>query len=154
MSKVGDIRRAAAALAEVNAFDFADAAELNAQAQAHQQRRAGFVHGSHEGHFTGFRIGEDVLVVADALDGFPEAVAEFHGLIVLGVLDVGRERQALGIVRHQRREVLIDHAFQTRAIAIERDGPGGSVRVGSKHERGGRNRAEDDKCRAHGTLFS
>ena len=108
---------------EINAFDFRDAPELDAQAQAHQQRRARFMHRAHEHHLAEFGIGEDVLVIADAFHGFPEAVADIHGLIVLGVPHVGRERQALGIVRGQCREVLIHHVFQAGSVAIERDGP-------------------------------
>ena len=92
------------------------------------------MHGAHKDHLAELRVGEDVLVVADALHGFPEAVAEFHGLILLGVLHVGRERQALGIVRHQGRQVLVHHVFETSTIAIELDGPGGCVRVGSDNQ--------------------
>ena len=62
-----DAGRSAAALAVIDAFDFGDAAEFDAQPQAHQQHGAGLAHGAHEGHLAELGVGEDVLVVAEAL---------------------------------------------------------------------------------------
>ncbi len=71
-------------------------------------------------------------VVAETLRGFPEAVADIHGLVVLGVLDVFRERQPFGIVGHHGRPILIDQVFETSPIAIERNRAGSGA--GSRNQ--------------------
>ena len=73
-----------------------------------------------------------MLVVADAARGLPEAVADLDHLVVLGVLDVLRQRQLRRIVRDDGGQVLIDEAFETRAIAIERDGAGRAADASSE----------------------
>ena len=68
---------------EVHRLDLGDASELDAQAQAHEQRRARLPHRPHHRDLAELRIGEDVLVVADAARGLPEAVADLDHLVVL-----------------------------------------------------------------------
>ena len=129
--------------AEVHRFDFGDAPELDAETKAHQQRRASFLHGAHERDLAEFRIGEDVLVVAEARGGLPEAVADLDHLIVLGVHHVFRQRQPLGIVRDDGGQILVDDAFETGAIAVERNGSGGRIHARSEA-------AGEDGSRHHG----
>ena len=97
------------------------------QPHAHEDVGVGLAHRPHQRHLADLGVREDVPVVADALGGLPEAVAHRQRLAVLGELHVGRERQHLGIVRDQRLQVLVDHALEARAIAVERDGSGGTA---------------------------
>src|SRR6185295_4106640 len=74
-----------------------------------------------------FRIGKVMLVVAEAGRGLPEAVTHLENLIVLGVHHVFGQRQPLGIVRDDGREILIHDAFETCAVTVERNGARGST---------------------------
>ena len=65
---------------------------------------------------------------------------------------------AFGIVRDQGGEVLIDHAFETGAVAVERNRAGGGVDAGNKvarDRRGGEDRGDTgcDEGRAHRALI-
>jgi hypothetical protein len=135
---LGDAGGSAAALAVVDAFDLRDAAELDAQAQTQQQRRAGFAHGAHEGHLAERGVSEVMPVVADSLGGLPETVADLERLVVFGVANVLGEGQALGVVRHHGGEILVDQILQARAVAVEGDGSGGGVRRGENDEQRGK----------------
>ena len=75
--------------------------------------------------------------------GLPEPVAEVDALIVLGVLDVGGKRQALGIVRDHGGQILVDQVLETRAVAVQRNRSGGGVGVGG--EVTGKRERRDDR---------
>ena len=111
-----------AARAEVHRFDFGDASKLDAQTKAQQQRHASFLQRAHERHLARFWIGEVMFVAAEPGGSFPKAVANLHHLIVLGVHHVFGQRQPLRIVSDDGREVLIHDAFETGAVAVERNG--------------------------------
>jgi len=85
-----------------------------------------------------------VVVGAAAGDGFPEAVAHVHHLVLLGVFHVGRERQARRIVCEQRCDVLLHQPFETGAVAVGRNrfGLGDEVRrkdAAGDHQQGNGN---------------
>jgi hypothetical protein len=63
-----------------------------------------------------------MFVIAQAGRRLPETVAHFENLIVLGVRHIFGQRQPLGVVRDDSGEILIHHAFETYAVAVERDG--------------------------------
>ena len=107
---MGDAGGSAAALPEVNALDLGDAPELDAQTQAHQHRRPRFPHGAHERHLAGFRIGEDVLVVAEAF--------------VDDLLDVSRISRGKLELRKERVELaaVLNNAVETSRPLIESSG--------------------------------
>ena len=95
-----------------------------------------------------------MLVVADALGGLPEAVADLQQLVV-AVLDVLRQRQLRRIVGDDGGQVLIDEAFETRAIAIERNGPGRTADAsgeGAGEESGGNGQGRQREAHGEASL--
>ena len=132
-------------------LDLGDPSKLDAQAHAHEQRRVRLAHRPHHRDLADLRVGEDVLVVADTARSFPEAVADLQHLVVLAVLDVLRQRQLRRIVGDDGGQVLIDEAFETRAIAIGLNGAGGTADVSGERagdESGGN--GQDRQREAHG----
>src|SRR6202034_708730 len=79
-----------AALAVIGGLDFGDSAALDAEAHAHDDEVIAFVHGDHAADLLEDGIGKAMLVAADLCDRTPEAVANFHYLIVFGVFHIFR----------------------------------------------------------------
>ena len=121
-----------------------------AQPHRHQQHAGLLAHRPHPSRLAGDRIREIVVVAAAAGHRLPEAVADLHDLFLLGVLHVGRQRQAPRVVREQRRQVLIDETFEAGAIAIGRDrlGLGDEVR---REDAAGDDQKDNsgDTCESH-----
>ncbi len=99
---------------------------IDLQAQRESNRRVVLAQGSEKPDLAGLRIGDVELVGAEAAGSAPDAFAERNHLLVFGELDLGRQRQAVGIARDHGVEVLIDEAFQAGAVT----GSGGLRRLG------------------------
>jgi hypothetical protein len=125
-----DIVRTAASWLEIDRLDFCDPSELDAQPKAHENCRTRFAHRPHERDLANLGVREVVRVVSPPLHRLPEAIADGDHLCVLGVLHVLRQRHTRRVVRHERRQVLINDFLEARAIAAEGNGTGGCVNTG------------------------
>ncbi len=122
-------------------LDLADpAGRLDVQAHGDEGLAAAFLHRAEEAGLLGLGIEEIEFVVAAGLDRAPEPVAKLQLLAVLGELDVARQRQPRGIVRHQGVQIAVDEAVQARPLAGRRHDVGrlgrGGVRAGQQSNRG------------------
>ncbi len=141
----------AEARAREHRLDLADLAAFHPDAHAQDDVvGAVLLQDAEEGGLLAARIQEVVLVGALGARRAPEAVVQLQLLAVLGVADVWGQRQAPGVVRHHRRQHLIDRVLQAGAVAIDADRDGvGLGRLGPQDPRGrkaqhGRSRAPDD----------
>ena len=117
-------------VADDDGFHFPDEAMIDLEAQRDRDRRVIFPQRSEEADLAGLRIGDVELVCTEAAGSAPDAFAERNHLFVFGELDLGRERQTIGIARDHGVEILIDEAFQAGAIT----GSGGLGRFGVERE--------------------
>ncbi len=128
-----------ARIADDLALHFGDAAVLDLQPHVEYGGYAALGDGGDHRRRPRLRVGEDVAIAAQPVDGAPAPLAQRQELVVLAEADRGAQRQARGVVAGQGGQVLADEALQAGPVAGL--GPGrGRKRPGRRHQGADRRR--------------
>ncbi len=111
-------------------FDLGNLLIFHFDAQGEGRDRLCLLNGAEKTDLPGTGIGELEFIRADCADGAPQPIADFERHIILGEFYVLRPRQPPRVLGGQRRKIMVHHAIQTRAVAIDRLRGGASLAGG------------------------
>jgi len=103
--------------AQDDGFQLGDLAARHLHADGEAGGRQGLLHDAVEAHLPGAHVGELQLVVAEARDRGPQAVADRQLDVVLGEARVRRPREPGGLLVQEGVEVAIHEAVEAGAVA-------------------------------------